>query len=191
MTGVWRPAAGQTWDRAEFEALFLSHYEGIYRLLFRMLGSAEEAEDLAQETFLRLYRERSLGEGAQNVRAWLYRVATHLAYNAARERERRERRQRRAAVGDGHLAVGGDDPAEAALRDEEQAAVRRALLSLPRRQAQLLLLYYAGLSYRELATALGVAPGSVGTMLARAKAAFAQAYRTTSHLQDEGGGDEM
>lgn len=190
MTGVWRPAAGQTWDRAEFEDLFLSHYEGIYRLLFRMLGSAEEAEDLAQETFLRLYRQRSLEEGAHNVRAWLYRVAVNLAYNATRERVRRERRQRRAAS-EVQPAMAGADPAEAALRNDERAVVRRALMALPRREAQLLLLYYAGLTYRDLATALGVAPGSVGTMLARAKAAFAKAYRTTAYPRDEGGGDEM
>lgn len=185
--GVWRQPTGRAWGQAEFEALFLSHYEGIYRLLCRMLGSAEEAEDLAQETFLRLYRQRSLQGGEQHVRAWLYRVATNLGYNALRGRYRRERRQRRVADPTGP----GADPAEAALRSAEQAGVRRALLTLPRRQAQTLLLYYAGLTYRELATALGVAPGSIGTMLARAKAAFAAAYRTTALPPDGGGSDEM
>jgi len=191
MIGAWRQAAERTWDKAEFEALFLAHYEGIYRLLLRMLGSAEEAEDLAQETFLRLYRQHSLRMGQHNVRAWLYRVAVNLAYNATREHVRRERRHRRVAEGDAQPAMAGTDPAEGALRAEERAAARQALTALPRRQAQLLLLYYAGLSYRELATALGVAPGSVGTMLARAKAAFAAAYRTAPQPRDEGGGDEM
>jgi RNA polymerase sigma-70 factor (ECF subfamily) len=54
--------------------------------------------------------------------------------------------------------------------------VRRALLKLPQKQGQLLLLRHAGLSYKELAEALQVAPGSVGTLLARAEAAFERAY---------------
>ena len=57
------------------------------------------------------------------------------------------------------------------------AAVRRVLAGLPQKQSELLLLRHAGLSYRELAEALGMAPGSVGTLLARAEAAFEKAYR--------------
>ncbi|MCX7668548.1 MAG: hypothetical protein N2439_00555, partial [Anaerolineae bacterium] len=68
---------------------------------------------------------------------------------------------------------------------DERIAVRRALARLPQKQAQLLLLRYAGLSYRELADAMEMAPGSVGTLLARAEAAFEQAYRA----ETEGGDD--
>jgi RNA polymerase sigma-70 factor (ECF subfamily) len=170
------PAGG--WDADEFQATFLEHYGAIYRHLFRLLGSQEEAEDLAQEAFLRLYRQRFPPGREHNLRAWLYRVATHLACNALRSQRRRERRER-AEAGRAEPS-GGVDPAEAVLREEERDAVRRVLGCLRPREAQVLLLRYAGLSYREVAEVLGVAPGSVGTLLARAEAAFERAYRAAA-----------
>jgi RNA polymerase sigma-70 factor (ECF subfamily) len=186
MTEAWWQAGRKPWGKAEFEALFLAHYGEIYRLLFRLVGSPEEAEDLAQETFLRLYRRRFPVWREQSLRAWLYRVATNLAYNALRGQQRRARRQETVQ----RLAEPSaePDPAEVALRRGEQEAVRQVLAALPRRQTQLLLLYYAGLSYRELSEVLGMAPGSVGTLLARAKAAFAEEYRTMA-LAHGGGVD--
>ncbi len=169
-----QPPAGD-WTAEEFRAAFLEHYGAIYRHLFRLLGSQEEAEDLAQEAFLRLYRQRFPPGREHNVRAWLYRVATRLAYNALRSQRRRERREQAEARQAG--LPEGADPAEAALRKEAREAVQKALARLRPREAQLLLLRYAGLPYREIAEVLGVAPGSVGTLLARAEAAFARAYR--------------
>ncbi len=179
MIGTWWQAARQPWDKADFEELFLAHYESIYRLLFRILGSAEEAEDLAQETFLRLYRQRFVRRRQHNVRAWLYRVATNLAYNALRSRKRQEQRHVQVAYGE-VLNDQGTDPTEALLRRDERALVRQILAMLPQRQARLLLLYYAGLSYRELADTFGVAPGSIGTLLARARTAFEDKYRAVA-----------
>jgi RNA polymerase sigma-70 factor, ECF subfamily len=172
---------GQTVQHT-FDALFVAHYEAVFRLLYRITGTREEAEDLAQETFLRLHRSPHLWderrrEREQNVGGWLYRVATHLAYNALRGQQRRERRE--GLVLGQALSAGSNepDPAEVAQRADERAAVHRALARLPERQAQLLLFRHAGLSYREVAEALDVAPGSVGTLLARAEAAFEEAYR--------------
>ncbi|MBC7223230.1 MAG: sigma-70 family RNA polymerase sigma factor [Anaerolineae bacterium] len=177
-TASHRPPAAQGRDITEFEAIFLSHYEAIYRHLFRLLGSPQEAEDLAQETFLRLYRQEFAPGRDHNVRAWLYRVATRLAYNALRAQRARDRREQAAA----HrlLSAQAADPAEEALRRDEAETVRKVLLGLRPRDAQLLLLRYAGLKYREVAEVLGVAPGSVGTLLARAEAAFEQAYRAAT-----------
>jgi RNA polymerase sigma-70 factor (ECF subfamily) len=113
------------------------------------------------------------------VGGWLYRVVTNLAYNALRGQGRRQRREGALlAAEDEDSVVSGADPAAEALRADEQETVRLALLRLPERQAQILLLRYAGLSYREVAEALGIAPASVGTLLARAETAFQQAYRT-------------
>lgn len=182
-----QPPAGD-WNADEFQATFLEHYGAIYRHLFRLLGSPEEAEDLAQEAFLRLYRQRFPPGREHNVRAWLYRVATHLAYNALRSQRRREKREQAEAREVEPLP--GMDPAEAALREEARKSVRRALGCLRPRDAQLLLLRYAGLSYREVAEVLGVAPGSVGTLLARAEAAFERAYRAmVSATQEEERGE--
>jgi RNA polymerase sigma-70 factor (ECF subfamily) len=166
----------------DFDDLFLAHYAMVYRLAYRIAGTREEAEDLSQETFLRLHRSPQVwdarrGGGQQNVAGWLYRVVTNLAYNARRGQGRRQRRE--SAVSEPGGADAG--PEMQALRDDERETVRLALLRLPERQAQLLLLRYAGLSYREVAAALDVAPGSVGTLLARAEAAFERAYLETSN----------
>lgn len=158
----------------DFDALFLANFQAVYRLAYRIAGTREEAEDLAQEAFIRLHRSPRLWEtaGEAGLRAWLYRVVTHLAYNSARGQGRRQRRED-AAFG---MTAGEADPGEVAEQVERRLAVRRALLRLPQKQAQLLLLRHAGLSYKELADGLGLSPGSVGTMLARAEAAFEKAY---------------
>jgi len=189
---AWTRSAAQSRDETTFDALFLAHYQPIFRLLYRIAGTREEAEDLAQETFLRLHRSPELWRGSQqeprehNVRAWLYRVATNLAYNALRSQQRRTRRED--VVLGQTLSAGRSepDPVEAAEREDERAAVRRTLAALPERKAQLLLMRHAGLSYRELAEALGIAPGSVGTSLVRAEAAFEKVYQNLRG--SEGGG---
>jgi RNA polymerase sigma-70 factor (ECF subfamily) len=167
----------------EFDDLFKTHYEGVYRLLYRIVGTREEAEDLAQETFLRLHRaahlwdrQRRTDDRPHNLRGWLYRVASNLAYNALRSEVRRRRRQEETAGQATVMTRREDDPAELVVRTDERQAVRRALANLSQQQAQLLLLRHAGLSYRELAEALGVATGSVGTLLARAENAFEKSY---------------
>ncbi len=173
MPSPWARSPGRARD-TQFEAAFRSYYEGVYRLLFRLVGSRDEAEDLAQEAFLRLYRQDFAAERRHNTRAWLYRVATNLAHNARRGNLRRVGREDR-AESQGLVAT-APDPAEAALRQSERESVRRALARLPERQARLLLLRHSGLSYKELAEVEGIAPTSVGTLLARAEAAFAAAY---------------
>jgi RNA polymerase sigma-70 factor (ECF subfamily) len=175
-----------THSETDFDTLFLTHYDGVYRLLYRIVSTREEAEDLAQETFLRLSRQRFAAGQEHNVRAWLYRVATNLAYNALRGEARRTRRQERSAVRD--VPTTDLDPTEVVVRGEDRIAVQRALASLPEQQSRLLLLRHAGLSYRELAEAVGVAPGSVGTLLARAETAFERAYscKQPAQIPEEG-----
>jgi RNA polymerase sigma-70 factor (ECF subfamily) len=164
-------------DEAAFEALFRGYYDAIYRALYRMVG--DEADDLAQEVFLRLHDRPPQG-GEAKIRAWLYRVATRLGYNALRGRRRQEKHRDRLAAstaGAGWVDA-PPDPAAEIERDQAQRTVRQALARLNQRQAAILTLRYSGLSYREIAQALEIAPGSVGTCLARAEAAFARAYRS-------------
>lgn len=173
-------------DEASFDALFYRHYDRVYGLLFRLVGNRAEAEDLTQEVFIKLYNE-SVGprpffqrprarDADHNVGAWLYRVATNLGYNALRGRRRRWERNL-LLVPDPAGTPGADQEVE---RRERETAVRAALLQLPERDGQLLLLRQLGLSYTELAAACDVAPGSVGTLLRRAGEAFRQAYASTS-----------
>lgn len=163
----------QAGDDHAFALLFQRHYDRVYGILFRLVGTRAEAEDLAQEVFLRLYRQRFSRRGEHNVGGWLYRVAMNQGYNALRSRQRRWRRDT-ALLPDPTDAEPA--PAEAAAQAETRAAVRAALARLPQRDVQLLLLRQMGLSYAEMADVCGVAPGSVGTLLRRAGDAFRRAY---------------
>ncbi len=165
-------------DRVSFDTLFYRYYDRIYGLLFRLVGNRAEAEDLTQEVFLTLYRKPPRGAREHNVGAWLYRVATNMGYNHIRGRQRLWQRNRLLTPGadPSQATVWDGDPAQAVEQRETAAQVRRALAGLSRRQIQLLLLRQMGLSYAELAEVCQVAPGSVGTLLARAAAAFRQQY---------------
>jgi RNA polymerase sigma-70 factor (ECF subfamily) len=170
-------------DDGAFERLFLRYYMQVYRVLYGFTGRREEAEDLAQETFLELYRHAPRIEQGATLAAWLCRVALNKSRNVQRgERRERERMEQalRLAPPDEH------DPHDGLLRDEEQARVREALARLPERQSRLLVLRHAGLSYAEVAAVLEVAPGSVGTLLARAERAFMAAYRGEGTAPVEG-----
>lgn len=160
-------------DTASFDVLFYRHYDRVYGLLFRLLGNRAEAEDVTQEVFLKLHdRGQSRRPLAQdeNVGGWLYRVAMNLGYNALRDRARRDARNV-------HLVPEPEAGVESqADGREEQVMVRAALARLPERQALLLLLRQMNFSYAECAAVCEVAPGSVGTLLARAAAAFRREY---------------
>ncbi len=166
-----------------FDGLFSRYYGSIYGVLFRLTGDRAEAEDLTQEAFLRLYH--SLQESRQkldNVGGWLYRVATHLGYNALRAARRRTSYEQAAAEPENARTL---DPAEEVARAGQRHSVRQALAALPLQQAQLLVLRHAGLSYKELAIVLGIAPASIGTLLARAERAFEAQYRTRAQNEPD------
>lgn len=164
-------------DEASFEALFYRHYDRVYGLLYRLVGSRAEAEDLLQEAFLKLHRHalamsKNPFKKEQNISAWLYRVAMNLGYDALRSRSRRQKRDT-LLVPDPQGAPGAEKVVE---KREEQATVRAALARLSQRQTQLLLLRQMDFSYAECAAVCQVAPGSVGTLLSRAARDFRQAY---------------
>jgi RNA polymerase sigma-70 factor, ECF subfamily len=162
-----------TSDERTFETLFLEHYAQVYGVLFRLVGDRAEAEDLTLETFWRLWERAP--HNADHLGGWLYRVATHLGYNALRAAKRRTSYE----VEAGRFRLEHDsppDPAQEAERRDERARVREVLSRMRPREAQLLILRHSGLAYKEIAAALGVAPGSIGTLLARAEKEFEKLY---------------
>lgn len=167
-----------------FDTLFSQHYTAIYGVLFRLTGERAEAEDLAQETFLRLYDALRDSQRLDNVGGWLYRVATRLGYNALRAARRRAGYEQAAAEPEQARTL---DPAEEVVRAEQRRLVRAALAELPSQQVQLLVLRHSGLSYKELADVMGVAPASVGTLLARAEQAFGACYGDPKGLMRSAG----
>jgi RNA polymerase sigma-70 factor (ECF subfamily) len=174
-----RPLVKSTEDETLFESLFLRHYEPLQRILYRLVGDEAEAEDLCQKVFLKLHHAlvRLQAQGEPNIAGWLYRVAVNEGYNALRSRKRRLAWYERFA----RLWPFADalpDPAQAAEVQDTQSQVRRILAKMKPRDAKLLLLRHAGLSYDELATTLDLAPASVGPLLTKAKRDFAQRYRS-------------
>ena len=168
-TGAQRPRPR---DATRFEQVFRAQYASVRRLLYRLLGDDDEADDLAQETFLALYTHLSAQLDTDSTRAWLYRVALNRGYNALRSRKRSQARLPRL-----YTEKQTPDPEAEALRVEERQRVRAALATLPERQAKILALrQQEGFKYAEIATILDVAPGSVGTLLVRAERAFELAW---------------
>lgn len=160
-------------ETGAFEALFLQHHAFVYRVLFRLVGERAEAEDLTLETFWRLWQQPP--RVTDNVAGWLYRVATHLGYNALRAARRRDRYEEETARESLETAP-VRDPGREAERAEERALVRETLGRMSERDAQLLVLRYSGFSYKEIAAALGVSPNSVGTLLTRAEQEFEKRF---------------
>lgn len=164
---------------ANIDLLFSSWYTRLVRSVRRRLRSADDAEDVAQEAFVRL-----LDEAPRDPPAWLFGVARHLAADHARSAARRERLARREAV---RLVPDAAGPRadDAVLRTERVVAVRAVLARLPARDRQLLLLHHGGLSYREIAAQIGVSPSSVGSLLTRAHRRFLAECATDDRDADD------
>lgn len=160
-----------------FEALFREHWAHVYRVLQRLIGDPAEAEDLALETFVRLYQRYPLQENESNPGGWLHRVATNLGLHSIRSWKRREHYE--TTAGKYALEEAAEDrPAEIMAQEEERRLVRLALAQMNERQSQLLLMRYSGLSYKEIANTLKLAPTSIGPLLLRAEREFEKRYRT-------------
>jgi RNA polymerase sigma factor (sigma-70 family) len=148
--------------RADLDLVFRRDYQRVVAVAARVLGSRDQAEDVAQEVFLSFGRTTvPAGEAG----GWLTVAATHTALNLLRSGRRRSAREE--VAGDGPTAV--PDVAELVITREERSAVRAALARLPHRQAAALVLRHSGLSYAEVAAALDLSPGSVGTTVRRAE----------------------
>ena len=160
----------------EFEALFIEHWPRIYRLLRRLVGDPAEAEDLALETFIRLYQRYPFPDSRFNLGGWLHRVATNLGLRSVRSFKRRERYE--LAAGKGALDQAPENrPAEINAQGEERRLARLVLAGMNERQARLLVLRYSGLAYKDIAKALELSPTSIGPLLLRAEREFEKRFR--------------
>lgn len=157
-------------DHAYFEALFATYQQPILSYLYRLLGDVERAEELCQETFARAYRARRSLDQVENVRAWLYRVAT----NAARDQLRRRRLLSWLPLFDEDPLLMVDSPEASAL---EAHAVEQALRKLdPDLRVPLVLYSCQELSTQEIAEVLGISRDAVKQRLVRARLRFKELY---------------
>ena len=152
----------------DFETLFHLHYDRIARAIARIVGDTGCAEELAMEAFWKFWQTpQAHGEKAVG---WIYRTAINLGLYELRRRGRHARFQRMLRLG------GPATPEEIRAAREEQEQVRRVLAGIRPREAELLLLRNDDFSYEELAAVLGLNPGSVGTLIARARVAFRKEF---------------
>ena len=162
-----RPVATARSDEESFEALFKAEYGRVAGIANRVLADPHEAEDVAQEVFVDFHRLHSAS--AQYAPAWLHRAAAHAALNRLRGARRRQRREVAQAAEETDRIV---DPQKLLEVSEDRRALRQALARMAPKPAAVLVLRASGLSYAEVAQALGVGIGQVGTLLRRAEAAL-------------------
>ena len=161
--------ASPRFTAAEFDQFFLENYAQIVSAAYRLTGDPDEAEDLASAAFWKLWQEPP--KRSENLLGWLYRVVTNLGYNRLRSSRRRTDYEDHAQRLEQGLAQ-NSGPEEQVILNQERAAVRTILKAMPRRDVQILILRACDLSYKEIAESLQVAPGSVGTLIARAERKF-------------------
>ena len=163
-------------DESAFEYLVQKYRRAMVGFMFRMSHNAAAAEDLAQEVFLRVYRSRAGYEASAKFTTWLYRIATNLAVNHARD-TRHERPENMVSldepdeetgttmdVADGSLTV-----EQNILRRERMAAIRAKVQSLPERQRLAVTMHkYQQLDYKQIAEVLKLSESATKSLLFRA-----------------------
>jgi RNA polymerase sigma-70 factor (ECF subfamily) len=161
-------------DSAEAaRTLFESHGGAVYRFAAVLVRHHQDAEDVVQDTFLKLFRHLESGGDTRNIRGWLFTVAA----NAARDRQRARRRWIPWLPAHDGRVQPVSLPDEAGRLNQ----ARHALHQLPERDRLLLLLRAQGLSYREIADAARIRPVSVGRLLARAVDRWATIRKDGNH----------
>jgi len=148
-----------------FEALFTTEYGRVVGIANRVLADVHEAEDVAQEVFMDFHRLHSAT--AEYGPAWLHRAAAHASLNRLRGARRRQKRELAQALDEGDRTL---DPQKQAEMAEDRRRLREALARMAPKPASVLVLRASGLSYAEVAQALGVGIGQIGTLLRRAEA---------------------
>jgi RNA polymerase sigma-70 factor (ECF subfamily) len=155
---------------AGFGALYEQHFRRVRGLCRHLLGSAERAEDAAQEAFVRAYRSLAHYDESTSFSAWVMSIARNHCLDLLRRRSRERRLFGVEAEETEAIEAEGPDALGAVLGAERAAAVNAAVAELPERyRVPLALAYYADAEYDEIAAALGITRTHVGVLLCRAK----------------------
>jgi RNA polymerase sigma-70 factor (ECF subfamily) len=180
----------QSGDEGAFEDLVRRHERRVFRLLLRMLGSREEAEDVTQEAFLSLHRHGHRFRREARFSTFVYRVAANAALNRRRTLGRSRNRMNEFRVRQQagmNLPPTPRNPEDAAAGSEDQVRVQEALLELPPDLRVAVVLYdIEGQSYQEVARVLGIPEGTVKSRIHRARSALRESLRSYVSAQREG-----
>lgn len=144
-------------DKDAFRDLYERYKDKVFATAFRILGNHEEAVDVAQDVFVKVYHDLEQFQFASKFSTWLYRVAVNFSINRANERERHSRIE---------MGLAREREARSGRGDERDELVQRAIMTLnPKLRAVVVLRYLQGLSYDEIAQALDLSIGTVKSRL--------------------------
>ncbi len=168
-----------------FEELVNRHRAAVYRLARSITGSHHDADDAAQETFLRVYRALGSYDPERPFKAWLKKVAFNTSLNLLRSS--RVRFRETAQVDLPELADPGPGPDRRMEGEQAASGIRSAVSGMPAElRTTLLLRAVEGMSYRDIASATGVRIGTVMSRLSRARGRVQQALESSGVLGQRG-----
>jgi RNA polymerase sigma-70 factor (ECF subfamily) len=172
--------SAQGGDPAAFEKIVRAFQRPVYRLAYGLTRNAADADDLAQETFVRAYQALDRFRAGEPLYPWLARIVTNLAFSLFRTRRRRPETSIEPMVEAGAQWGVDDDPADHAARGERERRVQAAFEKLTQEhQVVLALRAVQDLSYEEIAATLRVPPGTVMSRLSRARAELKRLLQET------------
>jgi RNA polymerase sigma-70 factor, ECF subfamily len=163
--------ASQEGDAAAFTEIVRRYQRAVVRVAYALTRNASDADDLAQETFVRAYQAIGRFRVGEPLYPWLARIATNLAFSLFRRRRRRPETPLEPLVEAGQQWAVEDDPAERVQQGERTRHLQAAFAELkPEHQAILALRVVEEQSYEVIAATLGVPVGTVMSRLSRARA---------------------
>lgn len=183
----------QRGDPDAFDELVERYQSKVYNLAYRLLGDADEASDVGQEAFLRIYRGIQRFHGGSALTTWIYRIVHNLCLDEMKKKRRRPHIIPEPADDDSggdqlldRLPDESEEPQSQILSDERDLAVRGAIATLKPHHRDVLVLYdLEGLSYNEIAEVLHTNVGTIKSRLNRARLALAQELAKNRELFPE------
>lgn len=164
-----------------FEQLVLKHQQMIYAVTYRMMGTHQDAQDLAQETFIRAFQSLESFNGESRFSSWLYRIAVNLCLNDQRSQERRERVHQSF----GQVCQAEFAPSCGSETEPVAEQVKEALMRLPAKQrAAIVLTVHEGFSQAEAARVLGCSEATVAWRVFAAKAKLKHWLREVARREE-------
>ena len=179
-------------DQDAFGQLVLAHQNKVFALCVHMVGSREEAEDMAQEAFLKAWRSLDGFHGESSFATWMHRLTTNLCLDHLRRQTRRQNVAVAVSLDDEETAFSepadpGSDPQQELEKRERQRAVEKALKELPEHhRSPLVMREVAGMSYQAIADALKLDLGTVKSRIARAREALRKRLLEDGNFFDPG-----
>jgi RNA polymerase sigma-70 factor (ECF subfamily) len=176
-------------DRESYRLLVERYQTLVYTIALRMVRDRTEAEDIAQEVFLKVYRSLDQFREEASFKTWICRIATNRCIDWKRKHRTREETTHQVEEADRLVDELHERPEQALLRRETQGEVRRAIEKMPEKYRTILLLYhFQGMSYKDIAEQENISARTVETRLYRAKNMLRSALKggDSAHATSDG-----